>query len=179
MNCSEWEERLALYWAGDLDAEEAVRTQRHLAECPGCQVFLSGLKSGLHWLQEAHSEEPSPAHFAAVRARVLGELRAERQPFWRRKLLYGLAAAALLLAWTAGLRLQTPGPPAVALSRPPVVAQALAAPPVRESVMPAPGADRPVLSRHPRLVKTEPVMVRVVTDNPDVVIYWIADKKGE
>jgi len=31
----------------------------------------------------------------------------------------------------------------------------------------------------PKAEPGETVMVRLVTDNPDVVIYWISDRKGE
>ena len=70
MNCSEWEERLALYAGDDLSRAERAGVERHLSECAGCQVFLSGLTQGLDELRDAHAEPVLDVHFAAVRARV-------------------------------------------------------------------------------------------------------------
>jgi len=36
MNCQEWEERIALYAAGDAGAADAGETERHIAACAGC-----------------------------------------------------------------------------------------------------------------------------------------------
>ncbi len=44
MNCAEWQERIALHAGGDLTQGEAEPVERHVAECPGCQVFWSGMK---------------------------------------------------------------------------------------------------------------------------------------
>ena len=44
-------------------------------------------------MREAHQEPIAPAHYAAVRARVLAELGRERRPLWRHAWAWGLAAA--------------------------------------------------------------------------------------
>jgi hypothetical protein len=91
MNCREWEERIA----GDLDDAAAAR---HLADCPGCQVFASGLRQTLEELRRAHTEdEIAPAHYAAVRARVMAELRPRRRWGWVWAAV-GAAATAVLVA---------------------------------------------------------------------------------
>ncbi len=84
MNCAHWEERIALYAGGDLPAAEAAEVERHLGDCPGCQLFASGLKESLQLLQGIHQEEIAPAHFAAVRARVMARLEGSLQPWWRK-----------------------------------------------------------------------------------------------
>ena len=71
MSCVDWEERIALYAGGDLAAAEAQAVERHVAECGGCQLLLSGLRESLGLLREAHGEPVEAAHFAAVRARVI------------------------------------------------------------------------------------------------------------
>ncbi len=241
MNCTDWEERLALYAGGDLPAAKAVEVERHLAECAGCQLFASGLREGLELLQGAHEEVPAPAHFAAVRARVLAQLERERRPFWRRAWVYGLvaAAAAIWMAvavrpsrWVvppppvvavvngpnplkAGPQAESPMPLTSAVGRTPwSAADALAGLPriasdldsVGESGTRASRADqgvRPTINaesqrkwhwaeslphktalprqRKPRarVVPGEALLVRMVTDNPDVVIYWISETRGE
>ena len=172
MNCTDWEERLALYAGGDLAAEQAAEVERHLADCAGCQMFASGLRASLELLEGAHEEVPEPAHFAAVRYRVRAQLERERRPLWRRAWAYGFAAVAAALLVAVAVRPSrwvAPLPPQVAMVQPPAAPLPSVAP-------------RPVHVRrkpHPKVEPGEPVMVRLVTDNPDVVIYWIAERKGE
>src|ERR1039458_1962911 len=96
MNCQEWEERIALYTAGDAAAADAAETERHIAGCAGCQVSWNGMKQSLEWLREAHREEITPAHYAALRARVMAELERERERWWRQVWVYGVAAVAVV-----------------------------------------------------------------------------------
>jgi hypothetical protein len=66
MNCTAWEERIALHAGGDLPAGEAVEVERHLGECAGCQVLWSGLRESLDTLRaahQAHQDTLGPAHF--------------------------------------------------------------------------------------------------------------------
>ena len=153
MNCVEWEQRIALAAGGDL-VDPAV--DRHVADCPGCQLLLSGLRQTLSDLRNA-PDEISPAHYAVVRARVLAEVaRPRRRALW---LLPILAAPALLL-----LR---PLP-----NVEPLPARAIVAPPAPPLTVlrSAPAARKP---------KPEPLLVKLETDNPDVVIYWLAESTGE
>ena len=172
MNCAEWEERIALHQGGDLPLGQAATVERHLGECPGCQVFASGLRETLSALRSAHGQHPADAHFAAVRARVLAELAHRQRPAWRRGLAWGSVAAGLAaLAVGAAWFRPVPSLPAVALARP-------AAP---ELQPPAPSPPRRVRTapRRPAPRVVETVTIKLLTDNPDVVIYWIADRKGE
>ena len=177
MNCSDWEERLALYAGGDLAPDQASEVESHLAECAGCQLFASGLRGALELLEEAHQEAPGAGHFTAVRSRVLAQIERERRPFWRRAWVYGLAAAAVAILVAVTLRSArwvAPEPPQVALAHP-------AAPRVVAANRPVTVAARRHVVRkpHPRTVAPEPVLVRLVTDDPDVVIYWISERRGD
>jgi hypothetical protein len=195
MNCSDWEERIALYAGGDLPPAQAHAVERHILECAGCQLLLSGLRQSLGMLREAHAEPVEAAHFAAVRARVLSELARGYRPWWRQAWVYAtvLAAMAMLVAvWPKPqkksmaqartgvetsdggadplVRRRRPGrsarvtPVAAGLGRP--VARRAAprgsAPPKPESAKPA-----------------EQLVVKLLTDDPDVIIYWITDSKGD
>jgi hypothetical protein len=169
MNCVDWEERIALHAGGDLAPAEAQAVERHVAECAGCQLLLSGLRESLSLARDAHAEPVEAAHFAAVRARVLAEL--ERGPArrWRWAWVYAIAAAAavvlMLVAWPRPeQRLALPMP------RAPIA-------PVVARVAAIPAAPKHRKTREPKPAET--VTVRLETDNPDVVIYWIAESKGE
>jgi len=172
MNCTGWEERLGLYAGGDLAPLQAAEVEHHLAECAGCQLFASGLKASLELLRDAHGEALDAAHFAAVRARVVAQLAHERRPLWRRAWVYRLAAVAAALLVGVAVRPSrwvAPRPPEVAMVHPPVAVQPVPPP-------------RPVRVRHKPRSKAAPgeqVLVRLVTDNPDVVIYWISETRGE
>jgi hypothetical protein len=195
MNCKDWEERLALYAGGDLSKDEAAQVERHLGECPGCQMFSSGLKESQELLQELHREPLAPAHFAAVRARVLAELTVGQtivfrglSAFWRWAFGLAAVAAAVLVAIAVSREFRPiPKPPIVALRHPPaniggglaagvLVTPVSQAPPVAQRV--------PKIATHQRRVRakaqpSEPLLIKMVSDDPDVVIYWIAETRGE
>ncbi len=133
MNCSEWEERLALYAGGDLASAEV---ERHVAECASCQLLLSELRQTLALVQAAHGEPIDPAHFAAIRARVLAEIDCAPARRWRFAWVYAMAAAAVVLAiamWPRPeLRLTLPMP--VAPSAPAIARVELPRPKLRPRV---------------------------------------------
>jgi anti-sigma factor RsiW len=177
MNCSDWEQRIALHAGGDLPPAETAEVERHLRECAGCQVLASGMKQSLAMLKEAHDEPLAPAHFSTVRARVMAELEQKRRPLWAWAWSFGLAAAAVALLATLALR---PGrmperrAPVVAANRPPVVVahEPAVTPPPHRRV--ARRVVRPIVPDAP---DPEPLIVKLQTDDPNVVIYWIADRK--
>lgn len=171
MNCVDWEERIALYAGGDLAPAEAVEVERHVADCAGCQVLLSGLRESLALVRDVHGEPIEEAHFAAVRARVLSELGQAPARRWRLAWIPALAAlAAVVLAITLWPRPEQ----RIALSMP----AAPSAPAVAKvALAPVPAA--PV---HPTVLEPQAsasIVVKLETNNPDVVIYWIAETKGE
>ncbi len=182
MNCREWEERLASYAGGDLLPPEKAAVERHLQDCAGCQLFLSGLTESLLLLREAHGDGPAPAHCAAVRERVLAELGRPRRPWYLGRWALGLATAALVVLmalwmWPAHRQPQPPPRSAEMASPPvprPVVPSVESAPPrVRRAHVPR--RRRPVPLAEP----ARPLVVKLVTDDPNVVIYWITETRGE
>jgi hypothetical protein len=174
VNCQEWEERIA----GDL--EDAAVTE-HVAECPGCQVFASGLRQTLAELRSAHAEAIAPAHYAAVRARVMAELRPRRRWGWVWAAA-GVAAAVAVMAIVPRMRVE---------ELPGVAVRVAEAPPPRplphgrgsvSDGRDAVSEGRDVVSERvkaPRRRATrEEIVMKIDTGNPDVVIYWIAEAKG-
>ena len=183
MNCSDWEERIALHAGGDLPPAEAAEVERHLRECAGCQVLASGLKQSLAVLKEAHAEPLAAAHFSAVRARVVAELERERRPgaLWARRRAWGYGLAAVAVASLVMLALRperTPErrAPVVAANHPPVIAasEPVVPPPPRRRVARRVVVPPPSVPDNPA---PEPLIVKLQTDDPNVVIYWIADRK--
>jgi hypothetical protein len=184
MNCANWEERIALYMGGDLRAAESPEVERHLAECPGCQVFASGIRESLAVLREAHAEDVDELAFVAVRARVLSRLERGHAPLWRSAWVYGLLAAALLLAMV-WMRPAGPKPHIEAVRHQAPVPQAVVTPiPVEPTPVRVVRAHRrrhrrpigpPLIAASPE----KPLVVKLVTDDPNVVIYWITDTRGE
>jgi hypothetical protein len=149
----------------------------------------------LELLREAHRAAIPEAHFTAVRARVLSQLAAERRP-WRRGFWpYGFVAAAVAAMLLAALVGRTPWSARVPLDPPfarPSRSHALAGPTrasaADQGVRPtsavgrrkrlphnaAPAAYRVIGPPDPR-----PLVVKLLTDDPNIVIYWIASIKGE
>ncbi len=175
MNCRDREERIALYAGGDLPREEAAETEGHLQDCANCRQFVAALRERAAWMREAHEELPATADFAAMRAGVLERLERRRRPFlWRLAWAGGLAATAamLLLIWHSPR--SEPAPPApqvAAVEKPPVQAV--------ENSLPRPARRRRPRQRLRGHEMPQPLLVKLITDDPDVIIYWIVDPKGD
>ena len=188
MNCAEWEERLALYAGDDLPETARLEVERHLAECPGCQIFASDLKQSMAWMQESHAEAPTAADIAVVRTRVMEQLEAERRPLWRWRWAWPLAAAcaAVVLLLELAPWSQRTEVARVAVNRPPEVAPVGRTPRSAAGPQTGPVARRRIRPRRtvPAVTQAtlhkpepaEPVTIKMLTDDPDVVIYWIANK---
>ena len=170
MNCADWEQRIALHAGGDAAPEEAVRVERHLSECPGCQRFWVEMRDSLSEWREFHGALPETAHFTALRTRVLAEIESSRRPRWRFAWVPALAAATMAIAvavWP-GRQPAIPDPPRMMASIP----EAPLVIPVKAARLPRPEKIRRAAS--PR-VAHEPVTIQLQTPDPNIVIYWITE----
>jgi hypothetical protein len=149
-------------------------------------------EDALELLREAHREPIDEAHYAAVRARVLAGIPADRRRarlIWR-FLFAGMAASALVLAFWLGAPSSRAVKREVAVGR---VASVTRIPRREGNVNTAPHAVHRALAsrRHagrkpggrpeglaPRNL-SKPLVVKMITDDPNVVIYWIAEGTGE
>ena len=145
MTCSEWQVQI---FDGELDRDAVV----HLTGCDDCR----GLDREVRLNASA---------LAAMREEVIPVRRARRWPWL-------VAAAAVLIA---GIGLSYRSAPVVA---PPQVASIQL--PSTAPVLPEPVViAKPVPVRRSRPVKpaqpAEPLLVKFLTDDPDVVVYWLID----
>ncbi|MGE5646694.1 MAG: anti-sigma factor family protein [Acidobacteriota bacterium] len=179
MNCRDFEPLLALDTGGDLAPAGAARLDKHLRTCSTCRKLARELASSQAALAALKADEPDPASLAIWRQSVLDRIAVERRP---RRFIWAWAGAAA--AATAALALfaliprTIPPPP-----EPPAPIVARVAPPSPPAVHPAPKPHRPRPRRPAPKPKpnypTEPLLVRLETSDPNVIIYWIAEGKGD
>jgi len=176
VSCPKREADIALYAGGDLPAGRIGQIESHLGHCGDCRALLEELRAGQALLSELQDEPLDEALVAQVRRRVLARV-AEEGPglarrYWKLALAAALILAAILaLPWRAAKR-----QPVARVEPSPRIQPAPAAPPV---IVPA---RRPVVRRHRRAKPPRaaaPLLVKFVTDDPNVVIYWLVDRKPE
>ena len=102
MSCAIWEDRVALFAGGDLEAAEAASVEQHIGGCAACRELAEDLRAGLDGLREAHAEPLAATHYAAVRLRVLAGLaRPTRRPALWAWAWAGATVLAVAVAWVA------------------------------------------------------------------------------
>jgi anti-sigma factor RsiW len=173
MNCAKWKIDIALYAGGDLPANRLARTLAHLEVCAECRLLADDLRAGQTLLSALQDEPLEDAMAAHVRQRVLARLPLEEACIARRYWRWAPAAALVLAAiLTIPWRSEKQAPLARAENAPPKVAEA---PPAVAK------AQRPVARRHRRAKPqpSEPLLVQLVTDDPNIVIYWLVDPKPQ
>ena len=173
MDCTRFESQLALYAGGDLAEDSARELEEHLRLCPGCRELAEGLTQSQAALRRLGEEDVDGQALVDVRCRVMDEV-GSRRPSWLYTLGWRHAVAATglaVLVATIGLwpRPTIPPPPAPPAIRLPAPEVAKSRPPLR----------RPVVPVKPAPAAQEPLMVKMFTDDPDVVIVWFIDQNGD
>lgn len=176
MTCAKFETDIALYAGGDLPPARIARVEAHLAECAECRALAGELRDEHALLSELREDPLEDAMVAQVRQRVLVEVaattRQPSRPYWKLALAAALLLAAVL-AWPRHhppkqiLALRGAGPRPAAASH----AAQPAAPLVRNS------RRRAHLHRAPMAQPGPPLLVQFVTDDPNIVVYWLIDRK--
>jgi hypothetical protein len=119
-----------------------------------------------------------PAAFAAVRQRVLSEIRAKQ----RRTAWWGwsavAAAACVAILFVSFLPANPPRPAAIVAKKDPPKIEWTVVQPVAHRVRQK-SSGRSLAQARP-VRKTEPLaVVKMLTDDPNVIIIWLVDQKGD
>jgi len=173
MICPEFEADIALYAGGDLPAARIAPLETHLAECADCRVLAEELRAGQALLRELREEPVEDAMVAQVRRRVLAQIGAARPSrlYWK----LALAAALILAVIFVWPRHQARIGPAAPMAH---VEPAPVAPARRPNIIPVRhGVIRRHHRRAPAAQPGPPVLVKFVTDDPNIVVYWLIDQK--
>ncbi|MBZ5593973.1 MAG: zf-HC2 domain-containing protein [Acidobacteriia bacterium] len=170
MSCAKFEPLIALYVESDLPENETRLVETHLDACDGCRKSAAAMRDSQAVLKVLRTDFVEEHVFQEVRTEVLSRLSIPRKIAWPR---YAIAAMLLIGLWAGWLRLTRPAAslefqPRAAVNTPPPVAPVQA---LRQRVRSA------HVSRH-RAFKPEPLVVKMITDDPQVVIYWLVDQNG-
>jgi anti-sigma factor RsiW len=177
MSCSKFETDIALYAGGDLPPARIARVEAHLADCADCQALAEDLRAEQALLGELRDGPLEDALLAQVRQRVLVEVR--RADFSPRGALAPLLAiaAALLLAVVLLWPRHNPPKPVLALSG--AAPRAAAASHAAPTAAPLIRKSHHHLRRPPAAQPSPPLLVQFVTDDPNIVVYWLIDQKPQ
>ena len=166
MSHAEIDRQVALLAAGELGVAETSEVERHVTECAECRQLLDELRDTRELLSDLGAEEPDVEALAAVRESVLAATSPRRWPW------ISAVAAALVIALAIGGQQQwrrpAPVAPPVAVIYPPEV------PEVRHTPGPPPApVPEPVVVAAAQ--PAESMVIKMLTDDPDVVIYWLVE----
>ena len=205
MNCSTSREYLALWVEGDLPGTQVQVMEEHLASCPACRTFRTELADSQARFRTLIDEPVNVEALDKIREAVLVRTRrGSKTAGGKRPLMpaWAYTAAAVLLIALIGWTALRPSPEAE-----PVRTAQVEAVPEEPEVLPAPevAPPEPVTQPEPvavaaiteapappapAIVETETVVadatlnrtqsltVKLLTDDPNVVIYWVVDQVG-
>jgi hypothetical protein len=158
MNCPDWE-------------QDSAEFREHSKVCEHCREFAENAAA-------MRDLEVPPAAFAAVRQRVLSEIQAKKQ----RSVWWGwpaVTAAACVAILCVAYLLPSPQRPAPLVARkdPPRIEWPLVQPVSRRVQHKSSGRS---LAQAGPVRKSEPLaVIKMLTDDPNVIIIWLVDQKGD
>jgi anti-sigma factor RsiW len=179
MSCHKFEPLIALYVENDLAAAEAQAVESHLAACDPCRKFAAEMRESQAALKALRTEFVDDALLLQVRTEVLSAAsHRQRAVAWPRFAIAAGLVLALLAGWMWQMRPEArlePRPIAASVSAPPLPATVLAPPPRTRTGLARVRRHRPQAAP---VFKSEPLVVKMITDDPQVVIYWLVDQNG-
>jgi hypothetical protein len=204
MSCKRYELWAGLYVGGDLDGSRARKLEQHLADCAECRELVEGLGETRAAIEGLRDESLDGSVLQDFRERILETIEADADsagaPAWW---YWGLAGslAMLLMALTVWFfiprTIESPGqvaeeaplteapatipPRETSTSLPVEPTVERREPPTKHAVMgetekPAVEPSFPETEEGDR--HTDVVVVKLLTDNPDIVIYWLVESNG-
>ena len=188
MNCKHSENDLALYVEGDLPEAKANEMEVHLMACTGCRQVLDELSRSQAVFKSIRQETVSAAELAELRVRVMERVVVQKpKPFWGRW-VYALAGAAFVVVILVGVLAREghrdqKAVKVVELAPPPPPVQAVFPPAKGETQNPVKvnvkhRARKKVIQPKVSAEPAAPMMVKLQTDDPNIVIYWLFDQNG-
>jgi len=178
MRCHHSEDDLALYVESDLSWARHCEVEAHLPECEACRAFVAELRESQAVFKSLRAEMVSAAALSEVRKRVLAEVAVSHGRFAWGRWLYAMAGlacvvVAVVVARYEWRRMDTPAKPLVieaAQVEPSDGPKPSAKPttPALRATRPFQGGEKP----------KQQVVMKLLTDDPDIVIYWLIDQNG-
>ena len=178
MTCREYEPLVALHVTDDLgDRVVELRVERHLEECAACRELLRDLQASQAMLRELPAVDP--AFLAAVRTEVLTRVGKKHRAAWIWAVPCAAALAMVFLVAPRGVEPRKPAPaPIVRMSRPPANSARSEATPV-VSGQPSARIGRGRRRRRRIEAGAAPLVVKMLTSDPNIVIIWLVDQPGD
>jgi hypothetical protein len=188
MNCKRLENDLALYVEGDLPEAKAKEMEVHFLACTTCRQVLDELSESQVLFKSIRQETVSAAELADLRVRVMERVAVQRpKPLWGRW-VYALAGAAFVVLIMVGVLAREghrdeKSVKVVELVPPPPKLQAVFPPAKPETQNPVKvnvrhRARKKVIQPKVSAEPPTPMMVKLQTDDPNIVIYWLFDQNG-
>jgi anti-sigma factor RsiW len=199
MKCGYSEKDIALFVEGDLPALRFREVEAHLNDCETCGELAEGLRESQAMLRGLRQEMVSSAALTGVRERVLAQVGSMESPAtWMRKLerliyvgfrpRYALTGVVLAAMVSAGIWYSLRPAKAPEMVRSVVgPAPVLNDVPRPAQVVPARTVRKTTKAQRYKEVEVQPkaaeaprqVAIKLFTDDPNIVIYWLVDQKGE
>ncbi len=181
MTCTKLETWIALYVENDLPERKVRRLEAHLGDCSACRELAASLRESQAAVKDLRAEPVESAVLERIRGGVLEKIAAqESRPArpcgwaWRLALAAAVIAAIGLGTLWRGERREVPKHEVVVTPKP-------AEPPVAIAAKAqAPQKRRVARARKPAPAKETagPLVVKLNTDDPNIVIIWLVDRNG-
>src|SRR5688572_7372987 len=117
MSCAYDKERLTAFFDGELDAAERAETERHISGCSECLRDLGEIKSAASAVKTLSRPRAPRSIAEGVAAEIAVAGRVRRVDVWRRRVLWGVAAAAAVLVALNVTYFMTPAAPDSGLAK--------------------------------------------------------------
>lgn len=171
MNCKTYQREIALWVGNDLSSRRARRLEHHLQNCAACRDYADSFRRHQNNIRKTAAEPLDTELGVGLLEAALSQIQAAPRPRPRFRPPVLVKAAAMAAAVAAILFaiwvFHQPG-----VNAPPK----LAVPPVAANTAPrpiAPSQEPPV--RIPQIHKKNPVVMKLLTDDPNVVFVMLSD----